>query len=185
MGYIAVIDTETNWKNEVMSIGVVIADSLNFEVYDYRYYIIEPEYKAGGLFSGRLNIVKKNIIEVCRRKEAIQGINIWLECNKVDSLFAYNASFDKKHLPELEKYYWYDIMRVAAYKQYNHTIPRGAECCKTGKLKRDYGVEPILRNLSGDRRYVETHNALLDAVDELKIMKLLEKNIEEYEHALI
>ena len=64
-------------------------------------------------------------------------------------------------------------MRLAAYKQYNHTIPRNAECCKTGKLKRNYGVEPILRNLSGEKRYVETHNALLDAVDELKIMKLL------------
>ena len=27
MDYFAVIDTETNWNNEVMSIGVVIADT--------------------------------------------------------------------------------------------------------------------------------------------------------------
>ena len=36
----AVIDTETNWKDEVMSIGVLIAKSSNFERTDSRYYIL-------------------------------------------------------------------------------------------------------------------------------------------------
>ena len=32
MGRFAVIDTETNWSDQVMSIGVVIADSDTFEI---------------------------------------------------------------------------------------------------------------------------------------------------------
>ena len=35
--------------------------------------------------------------------------------------------------------------------------------------------------LTGNRRYMETHNAVLDAVDELKIVELLGRTIEEYE----
>ena len=32
MGCIAVIDTETNWSNQVMSVGVVIADGRTFKI---------------------------------------------------------------------------------------------------------------------------------------------------------
>lgn len=38
MGRFAVIDTETTWGDEVMSIGTVVADSETFEVIDQRYY---------------------------------------------------------------------------------------------------------------------------------------------------
>lgn len=44
MEYIAVIDTETNWNDEVMSIGVVIANQ-KYKMMDSRYYIISPAYK--------------------------------------------------------------------------------------------------------------------------------------------
>lgn len=100
-------------------------------------------------------------------------------------LFAYNASFDKRHLPEYSEYEWYDIMRLAAYRQYNHAIPNSADCYQTGKLKRGYGVEEILKLLTKNRRYSETHNAVLDAEDELKIMQLLGHRIEEYKIARI
>ena len=73
--------------------------------------------------------------------------------NHIDMLFAYNAKFDYNHLPELKEYNWYDIMRIAAYKQYNHAIPETLQFCKTGRLKSDYGVEPIMKMLSGNRRY--------------------------------
>ena len=81
----------------------------------------------------------------------------------MQKLFAYNASFDKNHLPEYSKYQWYDIMRLASYRQYNKAIPDSADCYKTGKMKRGYGVESILQMLSGNKGYSETHNALLDA----------------------
>jgi|GEM_PF-2501415 len=48
------------------------------------------------------------------------------------------------------------------------------------KTKKNYGVEPIYRILSEDYSYFETHNALLDAFDELKIMQMLNLNIYKY-----
>ena len=45
MDYFAVIDTETNWNNEVMSIGVVIAEKDTFKKVDDLYFIFDPEYK--------------------------------------------------------------------------------------------------------------------------------------------
>ena len=71
-------------------------------------------------------------------------------------------------------------MRLAAYRQYNPRIPAWADCCSTGRLKRDYGVESMLRLLSGTRAYRETHNALFDALDELEIMRLLGHRVENY-----
>ena len=47
----AVIDTETNWNDEVMSIGVLIANSRNFNHTDSRYYILPREEKVGGMYS--------------------------------------------------------------------------------------------------------------------------------------
>ena len=75
-------------------------------------------------------------------------------------------------------------MRIAAYTQYNSKIPPETECFKTGRMKRNYGVEPMTRMLSG-RHYVETHNALQDAIDELRIMELLGLEIEVYQKARI
>ena len=98
----------------------------------------------------------------------------------VKDLFAYNASFDKNLLSELASYRWFDIMKIAAYRQYNDKIPASIECCKTGKMKRNYGVEPMMQLLSGNHRYTEVHNALYDATDELEIMRMLGKTLEEY-----
>ena len=56
----------------------------------------------------------------------------------------------------------------------------GAECCSTGRLKRGYGVEAMLRLLSGSRTYRETHNAFHDAFDELEIMRLLAHPLDAY-----
>lgn len=48
---IAVIDTETNWYNRVMSIGVLIANYEDYSVKEELYYIITPEYLVGGYVS--------------------------------------------------------------------------------------------------------------------------------------
>ena len=98
----------------------------------------------------------------------------------IRDLYAYNASFDRNHLPEFSRLRWHDIMSLAAYRQHNRAIPRSAECCSTGRLKRGYGVEPMLRLLSGKTSYQETHNALDDALDELKVMKLLGRPCRDY-----
>ena len=180
MGYFAVIDTETNWANQVMSIGVVLADTDTFEGVASRYYILTPEYLTGGMFSDVLFLDSRIQPMIADREAVMEDLNSWLDAACVGSVFAYNAAFDCKLLPELSQFDWYDIMRLAAYRQYNHKIPSTAECCRTGRMKRNYGVEPMLRLLSGNRAYNETHNALFDALDELEIMRLLEHPLQDY-----
>jgi len=177
----AVIDTETTWSDEVMSIGIVIADSYDNTAIDARYYIIDPVYRHGGMYSNVLNIIKKEQTIIANRKITINNIVFFLSQYNVKKILAYNAKFDFNHLPELRIFYWYDIMRIAAYNQYNKHIPSHIQCCKTGRIKKGYGVEPIYRMLSGNSRYCETHNALTDAIDELKIIEMLGYSIDTYE----
>ena len=174
MDYFAVIDTETNWNNEVMSIGAVIAEKDTFKKVDDLYFIFDPEYKIGGMFSMVLPVKGR------APKDILFTRKIAMEKYGVKDLYAYNGSFDKNLLSELASYRWFDIMKIAAYRQHNDKIPASIECCKTGKMKRNYGVEPMMQLLSGNRRYTEVHNTLYDAADELEIMRLLGKTLEEY-----
>lgn len=143
--YFSVIDVETTWANEVMSIGVVIADCESKDVIESRYYIVEPECNMGGMFSSELMYPGAKVYLKSDREHVIEDIREYLDSRKVNKIFAYNASFDKNCLPELGCYSWYDIMRLAAYKQYNKMIPDNVECCGTGRMKRGYGVEQIYR----------------------------------------
>lgn len=174
----AVIDTETNWNDDVMSIGVLIANCKNFKRKDSRYYILPNAEKVGGMYSKTMRMTRHQILTK-HRPEAIGDLRDLLYSNGVDDLFAYNASFDKRHLPELSDFCWRDIMKVAAYKQHNPRIPGHMPCCKTGRLKRGYGVEKMLHIL-GEDNYCETHNAVVDARDELRIMELLGYDIDYY-----
>ena len=182
---IAVIDTETNWNDQVMSIGIVIADAVSFKIVSSKYYIITPEVLVGGKYSSALKFKNSQVTINCSRTEAISDLLMLLKNYCVSSIFAYNASFDCNHRPELSEFTWHDIMRLAAYKQYNPKISQNDECFSTGRLKRNYGVESILRMLIGNNDYCEKHNALYDAFDELEIMRLLGHNVEEYTCAII
>ena len=180
MGKFAVIDTETNWSDQVMSIGTVIADAVTFTPIEAKYHILPIEGEIGGMYESTL--FSKTPVKpiLCTRAEALADLRTWFHQHGVRSIFAYNACFDRNHLPELRDFDWYDIMRLAAYRQYNHKIPANADCCATGRLKRGYGVEPMLRLLSGKCTYCESHNAFHDAMDELEIMKLMKYAPEEY-----
>ncbi len=179
---IAVVDTETNWHDEVMSVGIALADASDYRCVDKRYYIFDQEARVGGIYSYVVHM--RNLPEVvCTRKNGMADIKKYLADNGVTKILAYNAKFDYNHLPELGDYDWYDIMRLAAYKQYNKAIPESLPCCKTGRLKTNYGVEPIMQMLTGNMRYSEVHNAVMDAVDELKIVELLGHGMEVYECA--
>lgn len=175
-----VIDTETNFDDEVMSIGIVLANANTFKPIKSVYYILEKEAKTCGWFSYALNIVNRKDTKYCTRETAINEIINLLQQNNNPRIFAYNYTFDKRHLPELDSYTWCDIIWLSAYKAFNNTIPEDAELTKLGKLKRDYGVEPTLCRLRGTKEYEETHNALYDALDELEIMQRLNKPIDQY-----
>lgn len=89
MSKFAVIDTETNWNNEVMSIGVVIDDDERFDKprinnafipLDRRYYIITPECEVGGMYGYVLNSISKEFTIKCSREQAIKDLLRWLNC---------------------------------------------------------------------------------------------------------
>ena len=202
----AVIDTETNWHDEVMSLGVAIADKTTFKCLETRYYIFEQEARVGGMYSSVLYKCANTTASANRngatlgtaqtttaatspitaaRATAMADLSDYLSSHGITSIYAYNAKFDCGHLPELQDYNWYDIMRIAAYKQFNKSIPDAAPCCKTGRLKSNYGVEPITRMLTGNSRYYEVHNAVADAVDELRIVELLGLPLTAYDIARI
>jgi len=178
--YFAVIDTETNWNDKVMSIGIAIGDSASFKLKDFEYYIIEPEASAGGMYEDRMRICKHTKVGGCSRRAAMEGTLRLLNRYNVSSIFAYNARFDFGHLPELACYDWYDILYLAARREYNSSIPSFCECYSTGRLKRGYGAEAIYRMLSGDMGYCEKHNGLYDAIDELAIMDMLHRPLADY-----
>ena len=180
MGKFSVIDTETNWADQVMSIGTVIADENTYQPIESKYHILPIECQIGGMYESTLFIETPVQPILCTRSEAITDLRAWFQKHDIQSIFAYNACFDRNHLPELRDYDWYDIMRLAAYRQHNSKIPTNADCCSTGRLKRGYGVEPMLRLLSGNRTYRESHNAFYDALDELKIMHFLMHRLEDY-----
>ena len=167
MGHFAVIDTETNWADQVMSIGTVIAQEDSFRVVGVKYHVLPLECEIGGMYEAALFLDTPFPPVLCTRREAVADLKNWFSQYGIGRVFAYNANFDRNHLPELGDYRWFDIMRLAAYRQYNPCIPECADCFSTGRLKRGYGVEPMLRLLSGKGRYRETHNAVLDALDEI------------------
>ena len=199
----AVIDTETNWHDQVMSLGVAIADKTTFKCLETRYYIFEQEARVGGMYSSVLYKCTNTTVSVnykgeayltqstdaspitASRAAAMTDLIDFLNSHHITSIYAYNAKFDCSHLPELKDFAWYDIMRIAAYKQFNKSIPDTAPCCKTGRLKSNYGVEPITRMLAGNNRYYEVHNAVADAIDELRIIELLGLPLDSYNIALI
>lgn len=185
MSLFAVTDTETTWENRVMSIGIVIADTDEFKAADARYYTIIPYKDQGGMYSGVLyaNGIKPYL--EASRQEVMSDIKSFLRSYNVNDIFAYNASFDRNHLTELHGFCWYDIMRLAAYRQYNAKIPKNADTYSTGRLKKGYGVEAVYRMLSGNNGYFEVHNALADAVDELEIMKMMNIPLNHYSVAKI
>ncbi len=185
MSRFAVIDTETTWSDEVMSIGIAIADSIDFGLIDKKYYILTPFKSHGGMYTCALYAGGIMPDLECSRVKVMNDIISFFAEHGISDIFAYNALFDCRHLPELGYLRWYDIMKLAAYRQHNRKIPVDAECYGTGRLKRDYGVESVYRMLSGNAGYHELHNALTDALDELEIMQMLGIRLENYSTAMV
>ena len=177
---IAVIDTEINRKDEVMSIGVVIADAVTFEPKEEKYFILEPEHTVGGEYSKCLRINEYVNVSNYTRRDAINTIRALFKENGVRSVFAYNATSEYERLAELSSYNWFDIMQVAAFKQYNHSITDDDECHESGRLKRGFDVASMINRLSEDDSCSVTNNAVYDARNELKVMKLLNRPIGDY-----
>ena len=75
MGYFAVIDSETNWVDEVMSVGAVIADTDTFRPVAVKYYILPEECAVGGMFSDVLFLDTPAKPILCTRDEAMEDLS--------------------------------------------------------------------------------------------------------------
>ncbi|WP_341508003.1 hypothetical protein [Mesomycoplasma ovipneumoniae] len=183
--YIAVIDVETNYDSEIFSVGVVIADSANFQWFDKKYWVIKNNWKVGGMYIHKTFAplpleFREEINVVQTHKEMITQLIRFLKSYKVKNWFSY-TTFDFRHLPELHKSFEHnDISIFAKSKQFNKHIPLSAVTTKKGDLKSGWNAQNIYRMLTKDEGYIETHNALLDAMDELQIMELLGLDIETF-----
>ncbi len=110
MSHFAVLDTETTWSDKVMALGFVIADENGFEEVCGEYYIVDPAYKRGEMYS--FELIQPGGKQVyCSREDVIEAVRKNFREKQVEKVFAYNAAFDKRHLPELGGYAWYDIMK--------------------------------------------------------------------------
>lgn len=177
--YFTVIDVETNWNNEAMSLGIVIASCADFSVADKRYYILYPECTTGGFYSDVLRDIDNSLITDCSRAEAVADISSLFNEFRVSDILAYNAPFDYKCMPELHKYTWRDILPIAANRSFNDKLPDDCAFFSTGLLKHGRSLENILR-LIYFREYAELHNGLADALDELLLMKIIALPIDAY-----
>ena len=128
----AVIDTETTWRDRVMSLGAVIADSATLQPVETKYYILDPEFREGGMYSSALILRREDKNAFSAREEAMDDLLSCLRAHGAKQVFAYNARFDRAHLPELASFGWYDIMALAAYRTYNPHIPEMRPCIPRG-----------------------------------------------------
>ena len=72
MDHFALIDTETNWEDRVMSIGTVIADSESFQIIAVKYHILPMECAVGGMYESTLFLDIPYPPILCTRQEAIR-----------------------------------------------------------------------------------------------------------------
>lgn len=181
---IAVLDIETTYSDNIISVGVAIGYSNTFEKIDEKYFVF-PEYlNEKALFTDRVYWVEAERITECPKAEGIKQIREFLDEHNIKKIYAFNAGFDYRHLPELHDYSWHDIMRVAK----NPTLYDGlSDCVKftSEGLIKNCGAELVLRMLKKDDTYTELHNGLTDAIDELEIMRLLGVSIEVYDEVTL
>ncbi|PYF42619.1 hypothetical protein [Metamycoplasma alkalescens] len=183
--FFAVIDIEINEYRSPMSIGVVIAESINFDVVAKKYWIIAENVSPRAMFYYELTWpLRSDQMSLLNKVEAYniainQIIEFLLE-NNVNSWFSY-TDFDYRYLPELKNFFhWFDISRIARNIQYNKSIPSSYQYFKNNLIKSGWGVQNMYRLLSNDSTYFETHNALIDAEDELEIMRMLQLTLNSF-----
>ena len=73
-------------------------------------------------------------------------------------------------------------MKVAAYKQYNYKLPDNLMFNDQGRLLYNFNIKNLMEILTKTYFYY-TYHALYDVLDEAKMMKLLNLNINVYDCA--
>lgn len=96
MAHFAVIDTETNWEDKVMSIGTVIADADTFKPVCAKYHILPVFCEIGGMYYDALFLKTPVKPMLCTRQEAMGDLLHWLADYNVTTMYAFKRQFRPK-----------------------------------------------------------------------------------------
>lgn len=168
--YIAIIDTETGdtiYQNDTLvSFGIIILNPM-LQVVQTFYSKVKNNASyimyEKGLYMG-------TDTPVCTTNKAIDIIHQFLKHYRIQQLMAYNAPFDRNVLQRnglSRQVDWFDLMPPARNIQTNRHITPDMKLFSTGNLRKGYSVDKMLKyvlNVS------ETHNAMVDALDESLIL---------------
>lgn len=182
LDFFAIIDTKTNYYGNAISIGVVVVNS-HFEIQQAQYYLIPEELIHDHNHKDDFDIIHVYKTYFGRLFDCENHIRTLMNQYNITNIYAYNAFYVKKSLPEMNNYNWFDIAKVATYKQYNHELPLDADYDENGQLLR-YAMKNVIE-LMMKTYYKCVNHALYNALDELKIMKLIGLPIEKYSHTKI
>lgn len=201
---VAVIDVETTWRDEVMSIGAVIVDTQDkYRILEIAYWLVTPFCYQPAMFSRAidLSMVKERsffykkgnrVLDSVTEKEdsfekCIAGLQALLDCHDVSSCFAYNGHFDKRHLLDIDGVAWFDLVVPFTSYDLNPYIssqkipPENLGVGKAGlRLVKEYSFFNIMRYIPGCKRYYETHNGCVDAFEEAMAMQMMKLPRDEY-----
>ena len=143
-----------------MSIGIVIGDVTTYQQVDQYYGIVADEAKKPAWEPARqgLRALGIRIDKEADRAQVLAGAKELMDKYHVNMIAAFNAKFDKDHLPEFqEDYTWIDIMLPCAYRQYNPYLPAYINTYKTGKVFSGYKVVSKTLNYSQFRKKIVPH----------------------------
>lgn len=176
---IAIINTKTNNMGDAIAIGVTIVDTNKWQLQQAQYYIISEALLYPHTYDNLYiaHVYKSYFGKLCDVENHIRNL---LTQYQITNIYAYNAQFVLKQCPGLDKYYWHDIMKIAAYQQHNPYLPSNIDYLNNGRIKYKYNIPHIMEYLNiSCFRY--TDHALYDTFDELRIMQFLKIPIHEYD----
>lgn len=179
---IAIIDAKLNFIDEIISIGIAIVDAKTFEIKTAEYFLVPEELIIDGFNNGNITIAHTYQTYFGAHKDIENHIRKLLNQYNITNIYTFNGKFIYSKLTGLQKYHWYDIMKVAAYKQYNYKLPDNLMFNDQGRLLYKCNIKDLMEILTKTYFYYTNH-ALYDVLDETKMMKLLDLNINVYDCA--
>ncbi len=148
----AVIDTETNWCNEVMSVGIVIADCVTFQPVDTKYYILTQECMIGGMYSSVLQINGNPPAIECIRDEngeiSNMKMDVYDEYNKKGVYKAICGKSESASGGEAKSILFendYDDLNNPVHYRKTEMLPR--EFIESDAFKSKYSLDALLSEL--------------------------------------
>lgn len=172
---VAVLRTMTNSEGSLCAVGVVITNTADWRpIAEYR-YVIAPEAETADQDVLFLPVEKDCICTSCRSEHLLFRLKQMLSEEKVQYIVSYGSSA-RFFLPGIDLP-WLDIQNVSAYRKYNPFIPKKAKLYRNGRMKSGYGMEAMMRIVTGDKSYIRTGNPVRDCEADLCILERIHPDL--------